>query len=260
LVENLPGRGPKYLRIADALRGEIASGELVPGDRLPSEASLLERFGVSLPTLRQATGVLRAEGLIESRHGVGTFVKQESRLERRSRSRYGRARKDRELLTSSLDHDIVFAGREEVAGRVAAALGVQDGTQVVVRRRHLRDKQSRRLEEIGASYIPDFAWGTYVEEPTVVPQALFLCIEEISGKKYVHARDEWVSRPASAAEAEAFDLPSGAPVLHLMHTASADDSTILEVSESVWPADRVLFVDEYEITQDPDQPEVTSRI
>ena len=69
------GRGPKYHRIADALRADIQNGKLQPGDRLPAETALTARFDVSLPTLRQAIGVLRAEGLIESRHGVGTFVK-----------------------------------------------------------------------------------------------------------------------------------------------------------------------------------------
>jgi DNA-binding GntR family transcriptional regulator len=51
----------------------------------------VERFRVSLPTVRQALSVLRAEGLIESRHGVGTFVKEQRRLQRRSRGRYGSA-------------------------------------------------------------------------------------------------------------------------------------------------------------------------
>ena len=171
-----------------------------------------------------------------------------------------RGTRQKKLLTSALEHEIVFAGREPVSGRVAAALGADDGTEVVVRRRRLRDPASGRLEEVGASFLPDFAWGTYLEEPNVVPQALFLCMEELSGKTYTHARDEWISRPSSAGESEYFDLPSGAPVLHLMHTANAGDGTILEVSESVWPADRVVFVDEYDITAEPEAPDVASRV
>ena len=65
------------MRIADALRGEIASGDLTPGDRLPPETALLERFGVSLPTLRQAVGVLRAEGLIESKNAADRHICEE---------------------------------------------------------------------------------------------------------------------------------------------------------------------------------------
>ena len=80
--------------------------------RIPSETELADRFRVSLPTIRQALAVLRAEGLIESRHGIGTFVKENRRLQRRSRHRYGRARSDKQLLTSHLRHEIVSAGRE----------------------------------------------------------------------------------------------------------------------------------------------------
>lgn len=52
----------------------IRSGELAPGDRLPSESQLIEEFGVARMTVRQALGVLRIEGLAEARHGSGVFV------------------------------------------------------------------------------------------------------------------------------------------------------------------------------------------
>jgi GntR family transcriptional regulator len=256
-----PGRGPKYHRIADALRAEIQSGAMKPGEQLPAETELTQRFGVSLPTLRQAMSVLRGEGVIESRHGIGTFVKASRRLQRRSRSRYGRARDDQELLTADLHHRIVSAGREPVPGHIAEAMNVESGTEVVVRRRHFHDRDSGRLEEIGASYIPvQIAGGSYLEESQVVPKALFLCIEELSGRRYARARDAWVSRLPSAYESEALDLPSGAPVLHVIHVASGEDGTVLEVSESVWPADRFMLIDEYEIPTDARLPEARSDI
>jgi GntR family transcriptional regulator len=255
------GRGPKYHRIADTLRAEIQSGELQPGERLPAETALTERFDVALPTLRQAIGVLRAEGLIESRHGIGTFVKEVRRRQRRSRSRYGRARDDKQLLTADLEHRIVFAGKAPVPAHIAEAMNVAEGTEVVVRRRHLHDKVTGRLEEVGASYVPaDIAAGTYLEEPTVVPKALFLCVEDLSGKRYARARDAWVSRLPTADETDLFNLAPGSPVLHVTHTAYADDGTVLEVSESVWPADRMMFIDEYDITPSPKQPDARSDI
>jgi GntR family transcriptional regulator len=255
------GRGPKYLRIADTLRAEIQSGELQPGERLPAETALTARFDVALPTLRQAIGILRAEGLIESRHGIGTFVKDVRRRQRRSRNRYGRARDDKQLLTADLEHRIVFAGQAPAPPHIAEAMNVADATDVVVRRRHLHDKTTGRLEEIGASYIPaEFAAGTYLEEPTVVPKALFLCVEDLSDKRYAHARDAWVSRLPGAEEADLFSLAPGSPVLHVIHSAWADDGTVLEVSESVWPADRMMFIDEYDIPDSAQTPDARSDI
>jgi GntR family transcriptional regulator len=244
--------GPKYLRIADTLRAEIQAGQPEPGERLPAETALLERFGVSLPTLRQAIAVLRTEGLVEARHGVGTFVKVSRRRQRRSRSRYGRARDDQRLLTADLEHRIVFAGREVVPPHIA---------EVVVRRRHLHDPASGELEEIGASYLSaDVAGGTYLEKPTVVPKALFLCVEELAGRAYSQGRDTWVSRGPTLDESDAFRLPTGAAVVHVVHTATAADGTVLEVSESIWPADRIVLIDEYDIPADPAVPSARSDI
>lgn len=56
--------------VAAALRRRIIRGELGPGAALPSESELMEQFGVSRPTLREAFRVLESELLIEVRRGV----------------------------------------------------------------------------------------------------------------------------------------------------------------------------------------------
>lgn len=56
------------------LVGLIESGQLKVHDRLPAEAELARRFGVSRPVVREALGRLQALGLTESRAGLGTFV------------------------------------------------------------------------------------------------------------------------------------------------------------------------------------------
>lgn len=62
-----------YSQIAKLLKEEIASF-LTPGERLPSENELAERFGVNRHTVRRAVEDLIAAGLLERRHGKGTFV------------------------------------------------------------------------------------------------------------------------------------------------------------------------------------------
>lgn len=253
-------RIPKYHRVADALRALIQAGELRAGDRLPAETAIATEYATSVPTVRQAMAVLRSEGLIESRQGVGTFVRDSTRFQRRSRNRYGAARGRTGLLNDTFRHNIVFAGVDAVPPHIADALGIETGQPVVIRRRYLYD-QGDTLQEIGASYLPEsFAAGTYLAEPAVVPKALFRCVEEITGKTYHHARDKWDARPATADEAESFGLPLGAYVMHVIHTASADDGTVLEVSESIWPADRITLIDEYDIPSQAQAPNAKSDI
>lgn len=57
--------------IAGYIRTRIVKHELEPGDMLPTESELMEQFGVSRPTLREAFRILEAESLISVRRGVG---------------------------------------------------------------------------------------------------------------------------------------------------------------------------------------------
>lgn len=68
------GRGNLVGTVSDQLRKAILGGELKPGDKLPSEAGLTERFGVSRTVVREAIASLKADGLVEARHGIGVFV------------------------------------------------------------------------------------------------------------------------------------------------------------------------------------------
>jgi GntR family transcriptional regulator len=65
---------PKYERVADAIREKIKSGQLKPGDKLPSTAQLIEQHRVSYGSLRAAILILKAERLIEGRPGEGVYV------------------------------------------------------------------------------------------------------------------------------------------------------------------------------------------
>ncbi len=60
--------------IAERIAGEIISGELSPGARLPSEQEMGAAMGVSRTVIREAVAALRAEGLVLTRQGAGAFV------------------------------------------------------------------------------------------------------------------------------------------------------------------------------------------
>lgn len=73
------GPGPAKKRtlssqVADALRAQIEGGLYAPGDKLPTEQVLVEKFGCSRTVIREAVATLRADGLLASRQGAGVFV------------------------------------------------------------------------------------------------------------------------------------------------------------------------------------------
>jgi GntR family transcriptional regulator, mannosyl-D-glycerate transport/metabolism system repressor len=69
-------RLPMYRQIADAIRDQIQTGQLKPGNALPTEAQLREDFSVSRVTVRQALKLLIEQDVLESVQGSGTYVKE----------------------------------------------------------------------------------------------------------------------------------------------------------------------------------------
>ena len=64
--------------LVERLTAEVREGRLAEGDKLPTEAAIMEAFGVSRTVVREAISRLQAAGLVETRHGVGTFVLAQS--------------------------------------------------------------------------------------------------------------------------------------------------------------------------------------
>lgn len=65
-----------YVRIVEQIKQLFASGDLRPGDKLPSERDLAERLQVSRASVREALSALEAMGLLEIRPGEGAFIRQ----------------------------------------------------------------------------------------------------------------------------------------------------------------------------------------
>ena len=71
-------RGGLVEEVTDELRSLVLSGEFKPGELLPPQRSLAERFGVGASTIREAVGSLTAVGLLQSRPGIGTWVRHDA--------------------------------------------------------------------------------------------------------------------------------------------------------------------------------------
>jgi DNA-binding GntR family transcriptional regulator len=63
-----------YVQVADHVADRITRDGLAAGTKLPAERELATEYGVSYDTIRRATAMLRDRGLIETVHGLGTFV------------------------------------------------------------------------------------------------------------------------------------------------------------------------------------------
>jgi GntR family transcriptional regulator len=69
---------PRYRQIAEIIAGRIERGEIEPNRPIPSEAQVMQEFGVARDTVRHAVEVLRERGLVTTVPGLGTYVRPRS--------------------------------------------------------------------------------------------------------------------------------------------------------------------------------------
>lgn len=105
----------KHRHIFEVVRRRIQTGDYRPGDRIPSEAMLIEEFGVSRPTVARALQELQQRGIVQRRRGAGTYVSHET-----SRKLFG-------LLIPDLGATEVF---EPICAEMARA-AQQDGNSLL---------------------------------------------------------------------------------------------------------------------------------
>ncbi len=117
-----------YARVRQALRAELEAGRFPPGARMPSEAELVERFGVSRMTVNRALRELQAVGLIERVQGVGTFAAQLDKVA--STLKIGDLHD--EIVARGHRHSasVKLCRAEPASAEVAARLGLAEGAAV----------------------------------------------------------------------------------------------------------------------------------
>jgi GntR family transcriptional regulator len=235
-----------FRQIADQLREAIDKGKFKEGAKLPSESELVEHYGVSRMTVRNALSVLQGEGLARSEHGKGVFVRLRPPVRRLASDRF--ARRHRELGKSAFTVEAEAAGsrpevdslevtEERPAQDVSARLG---GPRRVLarRRRYLLDG---RPVEFATSYLPlDLARNTPIAEPNPGPGGIYARLEEL-GHRLDHFEEEIRARMPSPGEVRMLRLASGVPVIHLIRTAYDTEGRPVELCDTVMAADAYVL-------------------
>ncbi len=134
---------PKYDQIAGDIRGRIVRGELRAGDALPSERELTERWSVARATVVRALDVLRQEGLVETRQGTGSTVRERAPLARTAGERYRTAVRTGQVYTAGEYAEIIGAELLPTPEEVATALNINVGEQVARRHRVTFEGETR---------------------------------------------------------------------------------------------------------------------
>lgn len=223
---------PRYEEIARYVRKLVSRGQ--PGDRLPSDAQLCERFAVSRMTARHAVAQLENEGLLYRRRGQGTFISPRPVMRMlgsplsftESMQRRGRKASSRVLATGKIDPSA--EDRE--------TLQLKEGEKpILIQRLRLADAIPMAIERVVMT--PSCA---VVLEEDLTTTSLHAAFERM-GRLPTRADAYVTARLADAGERRLLGLTAPAVLLSERRVISDQNGVPLEHTETLYAAERYVF-------------------
>ncbi|MFD8525346.1 GntR family transcriptional regulator [Streptomyces capillispiralis] len=229
--------GKGYADVAAHFRALIKSGELSPGDSLPSVAEIRDQFGVAAKTVSRALAVLKSEGLVSSRGALGTVVEKTpmvitgaDRLKRMEKNglRYAPGE-------TSSGHRVMR--RSVYDSEVCTALNLEPGDEAMIRIRVFR--QDDKPTSVGVSVYPPHTVAVVPElgEDVRMVKQFDKLYTERTGREVVKGQRAAHARQASQDELDALeiDAPPHSAVAVLVTTVTFhDDEQALGYWEDVY--------------------------
>lgn len=257
--EPTAGTVPVHHQIADAIRHQIESGELQPGDSLPSVRALQEQWACSALTIRSAISVLRTEGQITSTRGKRPTVREpQAKQQINLTSSWAdeqkglvllpqeeRAKRGAIEMVSGIPIDQVYSTHhyDEIAATadLAREFSITEGSDLQRRTYEMTDKQSGHRLSYSVSYIPlhlisgnpDLLDENNEPWPGGHQHQLYTVGIEID--RFV--RTITAAQPTPG-EQQKWAIEAGVPML-LVRSRSIDTTgQVVELSDATYPADR----------------------
>ena len=227
----------KWETIRAAIDDQIATGALQPGDKLPTEPELSERFGAGRHSVRRAIAELARDGKLSVEQGRGTYVSSAPRIT----YSIGRRTRLRQNLTSqNIDVTREFLGADRISAplHVAKPLQIEPGAPVI------RSRNTSYADGLPissgmlfhcAQTFPDF-----VERRTGLG-SVTETYKSYGIKDYMRRETSIESRQASVEEAKVLAQHALMPVIVIRAVDAHLDGTPIACSEVIWSAARVRF-------------------
>jgi len=235
---------PLHHQVFRDLKSALDANEWRPGDRMPTERALAERYGCSLITVRHALGELVREGRIERTRGRGTFVLQP----RIDRDIAGAMSFSEEMQRRGLDPAtrVVTARIEPAGDSIAGSLNIAaDAPVVYLERIRLGSGEPLLLEQarLPAERFPGLLAFDFEH------RSLYDILSERYGTRIVRAREAVEPVVLKRREAELLDLPSRTLALQIDGVAFAADGSAVEAARSFVRGDRTRYYLERDVVR-----------
>ncbi len=236
---DVSGPDPLYKQVGDRILQCLVEGEWKPGEQLPTESQLAERFGVAVFTIRAGIGELVASNILVRKQGKGTFVARHSR----ARQRY----------QFSHIHDTsgrqIFPGRELLAfGKGTASEAISEILQLPRGGKHsVYELTMLSVDERGPVSTLDIVLparlfpGLTAAAVRNAQENLYAAYQDACGVNVIRIEERIHAALATAAEAKMLKIRIGSPVLRVERIASTYRNVPVEFRTRVFDAARYHY-------------------
>jgi GntR family transcriptional regulator len=227
---------PLYYQLKQHIESQIRAGIWLPGDQVPSESDLGEKFQVSRTTVRQALGDLVNQGLLTRIQGKGTFVAH-PRIRQRL-TRLTGFTEDFEARLMKPASQLLRQDRELADSRIASALHIREGSAVIVLERLRLANELPMAVEI--SHLREDLFPSFRAEE-FPGGSLYAYLAEKFNLIPTIARQDMEAIACPQPKARLLGIAKGGPVLHIYRTTFDQSGRPFEQVESFYRGDRYVF-------------------
>lgn len=229
---------PIYFQLEELLRMAVENGELIPGQLIPSERELAEKYDISRMTVRQAINNMVNQGLLVREKGKGTFV-ADKKIEQplMTLTSFSEDMRSRGLVpgTEIREFEIASASMRE-----SNELQIEEGEPIYrVSRVRLADAEPMAYEIL---FLPKSIFPEITE--ATISRSFYKYVEKELGMKIERARQTLEPALATDIESEFLNVKKGSPVLLMRRTSYLSNGRPFEYVKSVYRGDRYKFITE----------------
>lgn len=229
------GTTPLYLQLREAILDEVTRSKMAPGDKLPAEREIQERFRVSRATVRSALDLLERQGYVVRTHGVGTVLARAKIQPNISHlTSFTEDLKAKGLKPGSATLDVNLVRPPAIA---AEDLKLSEVDKVwFVRRLRFADGEPIGIHNL---YIPPRF--EFAPEALQSMSSFYALLSEKHGIEPFRAVERFTAIPASADQASLLSVKEGAALLSIQRTTYDFQERAIEYVDLVYRADRYEY-------------------
>ena len=227
---------PIYHQLYKHFEGLITSGEMVPGDTLPTENDFAEQLDISRMTVRRVISELAAAGMVYTIKGKGTFV-ADPKLDDINFSlnqRFDDLAPGEEISTKLLESRIIKANE-----RISNRLGIALGSLCLYCRMVTRTGENPLIYK---TFYAVYEKKAPLIENQLKDMSLTYIVSQHSGNSPSRTKRVLMSSSAKHDEPEILQIKAGAPVFFMTETVYDQHNKIIAWGKSIFRGDRYHFV------------------